>query len=226
MVGRLPGCPLFSWLPGNAGLHNAETTRRDRHGQALMLSKFTSAVDKLNEKIGHGVAWMTLALVLIQFTVVIMRYVFSFGFIAAQETIWYLHGLVFMLGAGYTLLFDGHVRVDVIYRGAGPRTKAWVDLIGAFVLLLPLCALTVWLSWGYVINAWRVLEQSHEESGLPLIYLYKTVIWAFAVFLGLQGLAMAAKAWMFLSGQSAAYPPGSGSGLSSESAPHVESEGV
>ncbi len=173
-----------------------------------MLSRFISAVDKLNERIGHGVAWLVLALVLIQFTVVIMRYVFSYGFIAAQESIWYLHGLIFMLGAGYTLLLDGHVRVDVIYRDAGPRTKAWVDLIGAFVLLLPLCALTIWLSWGYVINAWRVLEISHEESGLPFIYLYKTVIWAFAALLGLQGLSMAAKAWIFLSGQGDTYPPG------------------
>ena len=183
-----------------------------------MLSKFTSAVDELNEKVGHGVAWLALVLVLVQFTVVIMRYVFSFGFIAVQETIWYMHGLIFMLGAGYTLLLDGHVRVDVIYREASPRFKAWVDLIGTFGLLLPLCILTIWFSRGYVINAWRVLEGSHEESGLPLIYLYKTVIWAFAVFLVLQGLAMAAKAWIFLSGEGDSYPPKSNSGTSGEGA--------
>lgn len=189
-----------------------------------MLSKFTSAIDKLNEKVGHGVAWLTLVLVLVQFIVVIMRYVFSYGFIAAQETIWYMHGLIFMLGAGYVLLLDGHVRVDVIYREASQRTKAWVDLIGAFVLLLPLCILTLWLSWGYVINAWRVLEASHEESGLPLIFLYKTVIWAFAVFLGLQGLAMAAKAWIYLSGESDTYPPNSKH--AGDEAPQVEGKGL
>ncbi len=173
-----------------------------------MLPKFISTIDTLNERVGNATAWVAVTMVLVQFTVVIMRYVFSFGSIKMQESIWYMHGILFMVGAGYTLLHDGHVRVDVIYREAGPRTKALVDLLGTFVLLLPLCLLTILLSDSYVINSWRVFEGSTDEGGLPLIFAYKTVIWVFTGLLGLQGLSMAAKAWMFLSGRSGAYPPG------------------
>ena len=109
-------------------------------------------------------------MVLIQFAVVILRYVFAFSNTALSESIWYLHGLLFMIGAGYTLLYDGHVRVDVLYREASPRYKAWVDMLGSLLFIIPLCILTVWLSWGYVINAWIVLEGSTEFAGLPLIF--------------------------------------------------------
>jgi TRAP-type mannitol/chloroaromatic compound transport system permease small subunit len=186
-----------------------------------MLSKLISAIDALNERIGNATAWVAVTMVLVQFTVVIMRYVFSFGSIRMQESIWYMHGILFMVGAGYTLLRDGHVRVDVIYREAGPRFKALVDILGAFILLLPLCLLTLLLSDSYVINAWKVFEGSTDEGGLPLIFAYKTVILVFAGLLGLQGISMAAKAWMFLSGQAGAYPPGA-----ETDTPPADGEGV
>jgi len=134
-------------------------------------------IDRLNEKIGHALAWVALVMVLVQFIVVVMRYVFAIGNIAMQESIWYMHGIIFMIGAGYTLLHNGHVRVDVIYGDATPRYKAWVDLLGTIFLLMPVTAATLWLSWDYVINSWKVWEGSTEVSGLPLIWAYKTVIW-------------------------------------------------
>ncbi len=147
-------------------------------------------IDGLNEYVGRGVAWLALIMVLVQFAVVIMRYVFSIGFIPMQELIWYLHGTLFMAGAGYTLLHDGHVRVDILYGEASARKKALIDMIGALFFLIPLCILTLWLSWSYIINSWRTFEGSTEISGLPAIFLLKTMIWVFAVLLGLQGVSM------------------------------------
>jgi TRAP-type mannitol/chloroaromatic compound transport system permease small subunit len=125
-----------------------------------------------------------------------------------QEAIWYLHGILFMVGAGFTLMNDGHVRVDVFYREASPRFKALVDLWGSLVFLLPLCILTFWLSFSYVVNSWTVLEGSTEVSGLPFIYILKTTIWAFSILLGLQAIALIARATMLLRGQTDTYSAG------------------
>jgi len=172
------------------------------------LYRIANAIDALNIRVGNLIAWTAFLMVLIQFGIVVLRYVFAFSNTALSESIWYLHGLLFMIGAGYTLLHDGHVRVDVIYREASQRYKAWVDLLGATLFIIPLCVLTVWLSWGYVINAWIVLEGSTELAGLPLIFLYKTVIWVFAALVGVQALSMAIKAFLFLMGRWPRYSPG------------------
>jgi len=170
--------------------------------------RIANAIDGLNTRVGNAIAWTAFLMVLIQFGIVILRYVFAFSNTALSESIWYLHGLLFMIGAGYTLLYDGHVRVDVIYREASQRYKAWIDLLGSVLFIIPLCILTVYLSWGYVINAWIVLEGSTELAGLQLIFLYKTVIWVFAVFVGLQALSTAIKAFLFLMGRWPRYSPG------------------
>ena len=173
---------------------------------------FVRFIDWLNERIGRGVAWAALAMVLIQFIVVVMRYVFAIGNIAMQESIWYLHGILFMIGAGYTLLHHGHVRVDVIFGEAKPRYKAWIDLLGTVFFLIPLMVATLWLSWSYVINSWKVWEGSTEVTGLPLIWAYKTVIWVFAVLVFLQALSVLYKVAAFLAGRLERYPPTSGDG--------------
>jgi len=172
------------------------------------LDRIINPIDKLNTVIGRAVSWLALLMALVQFVVVILRYVFSIGFIPMQELIWYLHGIVFMVGAGYTLLNDGHVRVDVFYREAKPRTKALVDLFGSLFLLLPVCIATFVLSFSYVVNSWTVLEQSTEVSGLPLIFALKTVIWVFAILLGLQGIALMARALRYLRGEHDTYLAG------------------
>ena len=164
------------------------------------LQVWAHRIDTLNEYVGRGIAWLALIMVLVQFTVVILRYVFAIGFIPMQETIWYLHGILFMLGAGYTLLHDGHVRVDIFYREASRKYKALVDMLGVFIFLLPVCVLTWWLSWGYVLNSWRIFESSTEVSGLPFIYLLKTVILLFVVLVAIQGISMVLKSLLILSG--------------------------
>ena len=191
----------------------AHDRKSERGGMTDYLKRFAAAADRLNARVGHWVAWATLALVLVQFLVVVLRFVFAVGFVPLQESVWYLHGTLFMLGAGYTLMRDEHVRVDVFYRDAPPRRKAWVDLAGALFLLLPVVVATFLLSFHYVLASWYnlntgqwVLQGSTELSGLPLNFALKTVIWLFAGLLFVQGLAMAIKALLFLRGEVARYP--------------------
>ena len=115
-----------------------------------VIERFVLAVDRINEIAGRAAAWLTLAMVLITFTVVVLRYVFSIGFVWLQESYVWLHGIVFMVGAGYTLAHDGHVRVDIFYRSPAAAFKRVVDLFGAVVLLLPFVVMIGWLSWPYV----------------------------------------------------------------------------
>jgi TRAP-type mannitol/chloroaromatic compound transport system permease small subunit len=164
------------------------------------LTKLYKTIDAINRKVGLTVAWLALGMVLVQFTVVISRYVFSVGSIPAQETIWYMHGALFMIGAGYTLLRDGHVRVDLFYREASDKRKAAIDLLGVIFFLLPICTLIIWMSWGYVINAWTVLEGSTETNGIPTIFALKTVVPVATLFLALQGVALGARCLIVLGG--------------------------
>ena len=145
-------------------------------------------------------AWLTLAMVLITFAVVLLRYVFAIGWVWMQESYVWLHGIVFMLGAGYTLLHGGHVRVDIFYRDAGARRKALVDLFGSLLLLLPVVGLIFWVSLDYVANSWARLEESREAGGMPGLFLLKTVILGFCVLLGLQGLSLAGRSLLVLRG--------------------------
>lgn len=157
-------------------------------------------IDGLNDRIGRTVAWLALVMVLLQFAVVVMRYVFGVGAIFLQEGVIYLHGTLFMVGAGYTLLHGGHVRVDIFYRDAAPKRKALIDLIGVLVFLLPVCTVIGWASWPYVGQSWAVFEGSRETSGIPGVFALKSVILAFVVLIVFQGVSMALHAVLTLAG--------------------------
>jgi TRAP-type mannitol/chloroaromatic compound transport system permease small subunit len=161
---------------------------------------FADRIDRLNTAIGRAASWCALAIVLIGFTVVLMRYVLGLGSIWLQESILYAHAALFLLASAWTLREGGHVRVDVFYADAAPRTKAWIDLAGALFLLLPFCLAIVWFSLPYVQRSWAILERSRESSGLPLVFALKTLIPVFAVLLALQGVAQAARAIAVLRG--------------------------
>ncbi|MCE1237414.1 MAG: TRAP transporter small permease subunit [Hyphomicrobiales bacterium] len=156
--------------------------------------KLAAAIDRLNDVVGRFVSWGVLALVVLQFAVVILRYVFGVGFVWVQETITYVYASVFMCAAGYTLLRDGHVRVDIWFREASARARAVVDLLGALVFLWPVTGLLIWVAWPYVSRSFLILEGSREPGGLPLLYLLKAEILIFAAVLALQGLARAIRA--------------------------------
>ena len=171
------------------------------------LADFIRVIEKLNDRVGRGVAWLTLAMVLITFLVVVLRYAFSLGWVWMQESYVWLHGIVFMAGAGYTLLHDGHVRVDIFYRSGSPRYRAWVDLGGALLLLLPFVAVCGLASVDYVVESWAGLEESREAGGLPGLFLLKTVIWVFCLLVALQGLSLAARSAMILAGRTPPVEP-------------------
>ncbi|MFT5540785.1 MAG: TRAP-type mannitol/chloroaromatic compound transport system permease small subunit, partial [Alphaproteobacteria bacterium] len=105
---------------------------------------------------------------------------------------------LFMAGAAYTLLQDGHVRVDIFYREATVRDKAWVDLLGTIFFLWPVSMLILIKGWPYVMSSWSILEGSPETSGIPAVFLLKTLILIFAVTMIAQGVSMAARAILTL----------------------------
>lgn len=157
-------------------------------------------IDGFNRGVGKALAWLALAMVLVQFAVVLARYVFGVGNLWAQESIVYMHGFLFMLAAAYTLSADGHVRVDIFYRGSGPRAKALVNLFGALVFLIPVSVLIVAISWGYVAGSWRIFEGSREASGIQGVFLLKTAIPLFGAMLALQGVVMVLRSLLVLTG--------------------------
>jgi len=146
-------------------------------------------IDSINEYIGKAVSWLTLLMVLIMFAIVLMRYAFNEGSIAIQESVMYMHAMVFMLGAAFTLKRDGHVRVDIFYNKMSERKRSIVNFLGNLFLLLPVCIFIFWSSWDYVLEAWRIKETSREAGGLPWTYILKTSILCMATLLILQAFA-------------------------------------
>jgi TRAP-type mannitol/chloroaromatic compound transport system permease small subunit len=162
------------------------------------MDKFVDTIDRLTRAIGRAVAWLALVIVLLQFALVVARYVLGFGSIWLTETVIYAHATLFMLAAAWTLQAGGHVRVDVFYADAGPRARALIDLFGALLLLLPFMLVLLWLSVPYAARSWAVLERSQETSGLPLVFLLKSIVPLFAMLMALQGVAQALRAVQLL----------------------------
>ena len=158
-------------------------------------------LDQLSELTGRVVAWLTLGTVVVTFAVVVLRYVFNTGSIALQESVTYLHAAVFMLGAAYTLKHDAHVRVDIFYRTLTARGRAWVNLAGTLLLLMPVCVFILTMSGDYVAVSWSILEGSPEAGGLDAVFLLKTAIPAMALLLLLQGLSLSLHSLLLLAGQ-------------------------
>lgn len=162
------------------------------------MERIAYLIDQLNDGIGRLLAWLTLVMVVVTFGVVVLRYLFDLGSIALQESITAMHALLFMLGAAYTLRHEGHVRVDIFYRRFGVRGRAWVDLLGVVLLLVPVTLFIIWVSWEYVASSWRLHEGSREAGGLPGVFLLKSVIPLMALLLLLQGVAMGWRAFVQL----------------------------
>lgn len=183
---------LVKKTPTKALLLGTFQIRIKINGRVMLLniaSKLVDIIDVLTDALGRIIAWLTLVMVLLTFTIVVLRYGFNLGWVAMQESVLYFHGLVFMLGAGYTLKHDGHVRVDIFYQKFSVKQKAWVNFIGGLTLLLPVCLFILFISIDYVLAAWQIMERSSEAGGLPLVYLNKSLILALAITLICQGVA-------------------------------------
>lgn len=153
----------------------------------------SNLLDRLSSATGRASAWLTVLMVIVTFVVVIMRYVFDAGFIWLQESVTWMHAAVFMLGAAYTLQREEHVRVDVFYRRMSTAGRAWVDLLGVVVFLLPMCVFLAVKAFDFVAVSWALKEASRESGGLPypMLPLLKTVLVIMPVAVALQGLSLA-----------------------------------
>ena len=154
------------------------------------LKAAAAMIDRANRVLGSVLGWTVILLVLVQFMLVLTTSVFHIGSIKAQESLLYLNSLMFLGGAGYVLLVDGHVRVDLKYRAASKRFRAKVNLWGTLLLLWPVCGLLLWYGLPLAIDSWATLETSQETSGLPLFFLMKSFIPLFALTLAAQGLSL------------------------------------
>ncbi len=157
-------------------------------------------IDSLNEFVGRGISWITLTVVLVVFVDVVMRYAFNTSFVFVQELEWHLFAVIFLMGAGNTLLKDGHVRVDIIYQRLGAKGQAWVNLVGVIFFLLPGCYMIITTSLNFVTNSFAVMENSPDPGGIPYRYLLKACIPAGFVLILLQGISLGFKSFFTIMG--------------------------
>ncbi len=171
-----------------------------------MLITFIRWHNRLQQRLGHAIAWLTLLLALLTTLVVVLRYGFNTGSIALQESLIYVHATAFMLGAAYTWLRDAHVRVDLFYAQADKRVQAWINLLGVVLFVLPMMGFILYASWDYVASSWAIHERSTEDSGLPYVWLLKTLILIMPVLMILQALSWLGLWWLTLTAPERAAP--------------------
>lgn len=163
-------------------------------------ARIASSIDVLNEWVGRGIAWLVPLMVVTTFAVAVLRYGFGLGWVWLQETYVWAHGAIIMIGMGYTLLHDGHVRVDIFYQAARPRTRALINLLGVLLFLLPMAVVVLWVVYPYVSLSWVRLESSREAGGMPGLFVLKSTMLAFSAFLMLQGVSLALRSVLELTG--------------------------
>jgi TRAP-type mannitol/chloroaromatic compound transport system permease small subunit len=160
-----------------------------------MLRELARKIDAAQERFGRAVSWLMLLMVLVVFGDVIGRYLFNRTYVFVQELEWYLFAIVYLLAAGYTMLWDEHVRVDILYSRLSPRQKAWFDFVLLLVFFFPSCLLVIYTTWPFFVNAWRVLEGSPDPGGIPARWALKGVIIVAFVILLIQGVSQTIKAY-------------------------------
>jgi TRAP-type mannitol/chloroaromatic compound transport system permease small subunit len=153
------------------------------------LRQAADILDVVNEKIGGAVSWLTALLVLTVFANVVLRYAFSNNQQWLGELSWHIFSLIFLLAAGYTLKHNKHVRVDVFYARLTERKRAFIDLLGSVLFLIPVCLMIIFSGWDFAIRSFQMGERSPEGNGLPALYLIKFAIVFGFVFLLIQAVA-------------------------------------
>lgn len=166
-----------------------------------LLRFFVKIIDAINEWLGRSTAWLTSVLVLIFCYDVVMRYVFDTSSVAMFELEWHIFSVVFLLGAGYTLKHDRHVRVDIFYAKFSPKRKAWINLFGTLLFLIPFCLIIFKGAMPYIALSLRIDEGSSDAGGLPHRYIIKTFMFLGFFFLMLQGIGLACKSLLVILGK-------------------------
>ena len=164
------------------------------------------AICGVNALVGHLFSWLSLGIVVVCFTVVVQRYLFATSYVWMQDLYIWLNGAMFTAVAGFALMRNDHVRVDIFYRPAKPETKAIVDLVGCVLFLLPFCVVIYVDSMPFVTRAWSFAEGSANVGGMPGLYILKSFIIVFVALLALQGVAMILRSIVVLGGRSDLLP--------------------
>jgi len=164
------------------------------------LRELARRIDRFQDRIGRGVSWLMLLMVLVVFSDVIMRYAFRKSWVFTQELEWHLFGLIYLLAAGYTLLYDEHVRVDIVYSRWTSRKKAWADFILFFVFFYPSAFMVMITAWPFVRDSYRVFEGSPDPGGVPFRFLLKSTIIVGFALLTLQAVSQTIKNFFWAMG--------------------------
>lgn len=165
-------------------------------------SKWLSArIDAVSGWALGGAIASALVLVFAQLAVVLLRYAFGVSFTWLNEIVIYAFAAMFMLGSASALRDDAHVRVDILRPRFGPRGRNWIELAGVYLFLFPICIRLLVMTEQGLARSWSLFEGSRESDGLPLLFLFKTLLPAFAVLMLVQGLSEALKAALRLTGK-------------------------
>jgi len=165
------------------------------------LRRFCQRIDALNDWVGKVVAWATALVVIVVFVDVVMRYAFNTSFVFTQEMEWHLFGFIFLMGAGATLLRDGHVRVDIFYQRFSQRHRAWINLIGVVFFLIPGCIMIILTSLKFVSASFAIMEGSPDPGGIPYRFILKSCIPAGFILVLLQGIALGIRSIYHINGK-------------------------
>ena len=165
-----------------------------------LLKSICAWIDAVNDWVGRAVAWTTLLLVAVTFIDVVMRYFFNTSYVFTQELEWHVFAFIFLMGAGYTLKNEGHVRVEVFYGKLSSKGKAWINLVGVLFFLIPSCLVFIKTSSRFVLESYRIMEGSPDPGGIPYRFILKSCIPVGYSFLLLQGIALGINSLLILIG--------------------------
>lgn len=150
---------------------------------------FIQFLESINRSIAAVLRYFVLLMLLIQFLVVVLRYTMGYSAVAMSESVLYLHAFIFMLAAGYTLLINSHVRVDIFYEKFSPKVKTWIDVLGCSLLLIPSLITVLYWSTPSVYNAFKIKEGALSVGGIPASWVLKLLIPLFCILLLIQCVA-------------------------------------
>lgn len=165
------------------------------------LKSFINFIESINEYLGRGVSWITFGLVVLVFVDVVMRYAFKTSFVFVQEMEWHMFSVIFLLGAGYTLLHDEHVRVDIFYQRMSKKSRAWINLLGTTFFLFPGCYMIIATAIPFAMDSYSVMEGSPDPGGVPFRFILKACVPVGFVFVMLQGISLFLKSLMTVLGK-------------------------
>jgi TRAP-type mannitol/chloroaromatic compound transport system permease small subunit len=184
-------------------LEAVEAAAARGHALDFPRTAISDAIDALVGALHYVINWIWVLLVLLIVTNVVLRYVLRTNFIAMEELQWHLFAVGFMIGLAYAIKADGHVRVDVLADRFRRRTRAWIEMLGILLFILPLCGIMLYWGWPFVLRSWTINEVSAAPGGLPYRWVIKSVILVAFALIGLAAISRLTRVSAFLFGRPA-----------------------